>query len=159
MVTTANGLEELTGLAGADLGSGPWHSIEQAQVNTFADATGDHQWIHVDPVAAATGPFGGAIAHGYLTLALVPVLLQEIFRVEGATVTVNYGLDRVRFPAPVPVGSRIRLTARLDDVATKADGKTAQVSIDCTIEIDGQNKPACVARVVLLWVFDESASA
>jgi len=107
---------DLPDLEGAQLGSSSWHEISQDQINQFADATGDHQWIHIDPERAAAGPFGTTIAHGYLTLAVIPALLDDLLQVEGTAQAINYGLDKVRFPAPVPVGSRIRLTAAVDKV-------------------------------------------
>jgi acyl dehydratase len=138
---------QVRGLAGHDLGYSDWLEISQQQVQLFADATGDQQWIHVDPERAATGPFGGTIAHGYLTLALVIPLFGELLEVRGVRMSVNYGLEKVRFPSPVPVGSKIRLGAKVvsvDEVA--ADG--VQLVLDFVVEIDGQDKPACVARVV-----------
>ena len=145
MTTTVEGLEELKGLAGADLGYTDWLQVNQDRVNTFADATDDHQWIHVDPERAATGPFGGTIAHGYLTLALLIPLMTELLEVSGVRMSINYGLDKVRFPAPVPVGAKIRLkgqVASVDEVA----GNGVQVTVDFTVEIEGSDKPACVAR-------------
>jgi len=112
-------------------------------VNQFADATDDHQWIHVDPERAKTGPFGRTIAHGYLTLSLLPVLLRQIYRVENTSMVINYGLNKVRFPAPVPVGSRIRATSTLSD-AKPVDGGV-QVELTTTVEVEGGSKPACVA--------------
>src|SRR5918992_5360755 len=113
MSITVNGLDELKKLAGSDLGTSEWIEITQQRIDTFADATGDHQWIHVDVERARTGPFGGTIAHGYLTLALVIPLWSEILRVDGVALALNYGLNRVRFPAPVPVGAKLRLRARV----------------------------------------------
>jgi acyl dehydratase len=113
MTTTANGLGELTALAGADLGHTGWLEITQQRVNTFADATGDHQWIHVDQARAAAGPFGGTIAHGYLTLSLLIPLFGELLEVTGISMGINYGLNKVRFITPVPVGSKIRLAGRI----------------------------------------------
>ena len=147
MTTTVQGLEELKALAGHDLGYTDWLQIDQGRVNTFADATDDHQWIHVDPERAATGPFGSTIAHGYLTLALLIPLMSDLLVVEGVRMSLNYGLDKVRFPAPVPVGAKIRLkgqVATVDEV--KGDG--VQITIDFTVEIEGSDKPACVARGV-----------
>ncbi|GGN22930.1 acyl dehydratase [Actinoplanes campanulatus] len=147
MTTTVNGLDGLKSLAGKDLGRSAWLEITQERVNTFADATGDHQWIHVDVEKAAQGPFGAPIAHGYLTLSLVIPLFGELLVVEGITMGVNYGLEKVRFPSPVKVGSRIRLAATVvsvDDVA----GNGVQSVFDFTVEVEGQDKPACVARPV-----------
>jgi acyl dehydratase len=145
MTTTAHGLDEIKALAGADLGYTDWLQINQDRVNTFADATDDHQWIHVDPERAADGPFGGTIAHGYLTLALLIPLMTELLDVSGVKMSINYGLDKVRFPAPVPVGAKIRVkgqVASADEVA----GNGVQVTVDFTVEIEGSDKPACVAR-------------
>ncbi|WP_112266539.1 MaoC family dehydratase [Lentzea terrae] len=147
MTTTVQGLDELKALAGKDLGHTDWLQIEQGRVNTFADATDDHQWIHVDPERAAEGPFGGTIAHGYLTLALLIPLMTELLDVSGVRMSINYGLDKVRFPAPVPVGAKIRLNGKVADVEdVKGDG--VQITIDFTVEIEGSAKPACVARGV-----------
>jgi acyl dehydratase len=146
MATTINGIEEFKKYAGQHLGFSDWHVVDQPQVNLFADATGDHQWIHVDPERAAKGPFGGAIAHGYLTLSLVPVLLHEVLEVEGMAFGVNYGCNKVRFPAPVKVGSKIRLGAEVSSVEDVDGG--AQVIMDVIVESEGQSKPSCVAQVV-----------
>ena len=143
---TVNGLDELKTLAGKDLGHSDWLEITQERVNTFADATGDHQWIHVDPERAKAGPFGAPIAHGYLTLSLVIPLFGEVLKVEGVKMGVNYGLDKVRFPSPVPVGSKIRLGAKVVSVEDVTGG--TQSTFDFTVEIDGVAKPACVARTV-----------
>ena len=143
---TVNGLDELKALAGQDLGHSSWLEITQERVNTFADATGDHQWIHVDVERATSGPFGAPIAHGYLTLSLVIPLFGEILSIGGISMGVNYGLEKVRFPHPVPVGSKIRLKAKLVSVEDVAGG--AQSTFDFTVEIDGVAKPACVARPV-----------
>jgi acyl dehydratase len=147
MTTTANGLAELTALAGADLGHTGWLEITQPRVNMFADATDDHQWIHVDQTRAAAGPFGGTIAHGYLTLSLVIPLFGELLEVTGISMGINYGLNKVRFIAPVPVGSRIRLAVRIDSVAPAGDG-AVQLTASCTVELDGAGKPACVAQAI-----------
>ncbi|HUC35761.1 MAG TPA: MaoC family dehydratase [Acidimicrobiales bacterium] len=146
MTTTVHGIDEFKKFAGQHLGHSSWHLVDQAQVNLFADATGDHQWIHVDPDRAAGGPFGGTIAHGYLTLSLVPGLLQEVFRVENMTFGVNYGCNRVRFPAPLKVGSKVRLGAAIAEVEDIEGG--AQVVLDVTIEVEGVEKPSCAAQVV-----------
>ncbi|MET9828209.1 MaoC family dehydratase [Streptomyces sp. NPDC006385] len=144
MSITVNGLDELKKLAGSDLGTSEWIEITQERVDTFADATGDHQWIHVDPEKAAEGPFGAPIAHGYLTLSLFIPLFTELLDVQGVTTKVNYGLDKVRFPAPVKVGSRIRLVGRLAEVEEVPGG--VQITVDGTIEIEGGAKPAAVLR-------------
>ncbi|MFF4399122.1 MaoC family dehydratase [Streptomyces sp. NPDC001480] len=144
MSVTVNGLDELKKLAGSDLGSSEWIEVTQERIDTFADATGDHQWIHVDPQRAAEGPFGAPIAHGYLTLSLFIPLFTELLDVQGVTTKVNYGLNKVRFPSPVKVGSRIRLVARLADVEEVPGG--VQITVDGTIEIDGGGKPAAVLQ-------------
>ncbi|MFI8950042.1 MaoC family dehydratase [Streptomyces sp. NPDC053750] len=144
MSLTVNGLDELKKLADCDLGTSEWIEVTQERVDTFADATGDHQWIHVDPERAAAGPFGAPIAHGYLTLSLFIPLFTELLDVRGVTTKVNYGLDKVRFPAPVKVGSRIRLTGRLAEVTDVPGG--VQIAVDGTLEIEGGTKPAAVLR-------------
>jgi acyl dehydratase len=146
-VISVNGLDEIKTLAGRDLGRSDWLEITQERVNMFADATGDHQWIHVDVERAAAGPFGGPIAHGYLTLSLVIPLFTELLEITGTTMSVNYGLEKVRFPSPVRVGSKIRLAATVAEV-TEVAGNGVQMVLDFTVEIDGQPKPACVARPV-----------
>ncbi|MEV1205207.1 MaoC family dehydratase [Microbispora rosea] len=147
MTTTAHGLDEIKALAGKDLGHSGWLEITQERVNTFADATDDHQWIHVDPVRAADGPFGGPIAHGYLTLSLVIPLFNELLDIQGVKMSVNYGLEKVRFPSPVKVGGRIRLAAVVVSVED-VPGDGVQMLLDFTVEVEGANKPACVARVI-----------
>jgi len=143
-------LEEFVAAKGESLGFSDWHKITQEQVNAFADATDDHQWIHVNLERAASGPFGGTIAHGYLTVSLLPVLSMEIFRIEGLTMGINYGLDRVRFPSPVLTGSSIRAEATLTDVKQTHLGSLA--SIRMRVGIDGQDKAACVADTLSLFV-------
>ena len=150
MTTTVDGLAGAKALAGTDLGHTDWMAITQDRVNAFADATGDHQWIHVDRERAAAGPFGGTIAHGYLTLSLVIPLLNELVDVKGVSMGINYGLNKVRFPAPVPVGSKIRLAAQLGAVED-AGVNAVQAVIDCTIEVEGGGKPACAAQAVLRY--------
>ncbi|WRZ89464.1 MaoC family dehydratase [Streptomyces sp. NBC_01007] len=144
MTITVNGLDDLRKLAGADLGTSEWIEVTQERIDTFADATGDHQWIHVDPRRAAEGPFGAPIAHGYLTLSLFIPLFTDLLEVEGVTTKVNYGLNKVRFPAPVKAGSRIRLVARLASVEDVPGG--VQIAVDGTVEIDGGGKPAAVLQ-------------
>jgi acyl dehydratase len=146
-VIAVHGLDEIKALAGRDLGRSDWLEITQERVDTFADATGDHQWIHVDRERAAKGPFGGTIAHGYLTLSLVIPLFTELLAITGTTMSVNYGLEKVRFPNPVRVGSKVRLAAIVAEV-TEVAGNGVQMVLDFTVEIDGQTKPACVARPV-----------
>ena len=143
-------LDEFVAAKGESLGFSEWHKITQEQVNAFADATGDHQWIHVDLERAASGPFGGTIAHGYLTVSLLPVLMTEIFRIDNLTMGINYGLDRVRFPSPVLTGSSIRAEATLTDVRQTHLGSLAQIRM--RIEIEGQEKSACVADTLSLFV-------
>jgi acyl dehydratase len=140
---TATGVSGVLSLPrGVELGQSDLVEITQEAVNKFAEATGDYQWIHVDPERARQSPFGGTIAHGYMTLSLVPRLLPEILRLEGFSMVVNYGCERVRFPSPVPVGSKVRATAVLDDVTEIAGG--LQVTITMAITVDGAAKPACV---------------
>ncbi len=147
MGRTFSGIEELRACAGEHLGYSDWHEVSQAQVDAFAEATGDHQWIHVDPERARReSPFGGPVAHGYLTLSLAPVLLAQVISVGGVSMGVNYGCNKVRFPAPVPVGSKIRLGATLSSVEEIAGG--AQVVMGLVFEVDGQDKPSCVAEAV-----------
>lgn len=141
--TVATGVEGVKALVGKPLGYSAWHEVTQEQVDLFADATGDHQWIHVDPVRAKDGPFGTTIAHGFLTLSLIPMMLPQILRFEGFSMGVNYGLDRARFPAPVPVGSKVRATAVVDE-ATEIDGGV-QTKLTVTFEVEGGDKPVCVA--------------
>lgn len=147
MTTEAHGVQELKALAGTDLGSSEWLEVTQERVNTFADATGDHQWIHVDEERAAQGPFGKTIAHGYLTLSLVIPLFTQMLTVTGVSMSVNYGLGKVRFPSPVPVGSRVRLTGRVGAVEEVAGGGV-QMELDFTVERDGSDKPACVGQAL-----------
>ena len=145
-----NGIAELQDAAGTELGTSDWHEITQAQVDQFADATGDHQWIHVDPVKAASGPFGGTIAHGYLTLSLVPLFVSEVYSLEGVRMAVNYGTNKVRFPAPVLVGSQVRGSVTLDSVEPSSLGYTVAATV--TVEVAGGTKPACVAQTLAVVV-------
>ena len=131
------------------LGTGQWRTITQQQVDLFADATDDHQWIHVDPERAKAGPFGTTIAHGYLTVSLAPVFIAEILQVDGVQMAMNYGLNKVRFPAPVPVGARLRGTLQLS--AAQARGDMVEAVLSLTIHIEGSERPACVAEVVVLY--------
>src|SRR5271155_5627778 len=149
MTTHVNSIEELTPLIGTHLGYGEYRTVAQEQVNLFADATGDHQWIHVDPERAAAGPYGRTIAHGYLTLALGPALLWEVLEVSDASITVNYGLNRVRFPAPLPVGSRVRADITCAAVEEVTGG--LQATLVLTFECEGGSKPVCVAEVLLRY--------
>jgi acyl dehydratase len=131
---------------GLELGPSGWQEIRQERIDAFADATGDHQWIHVDPERAASGPFGTTIAHGFLTLSMLPHSTFELMHVEDASAAINYGLNKVRFPAPVPVGSRVRTTFRVVDVAEVQGG--VQVTTAATVEREGSDKPVCVAETV-----------
>ncbi|MEU6745916.1 MaoC family dehydratase [Spirillospora sp. NPDC046719] len=139
-------IDDLRGAQGDVLGTSDWLMIDQGRVDGFAEATGDHQWIHVDPERAASGPFGGTIAHGYLTLSLLPYFASQNYRIEGARMSVNYGLNKVRFVSPVRVGSRLRGTTELLEVADLDTG--AQLRFRTTIELEGSEKPACVAETL-----------
>jgi acyl dehydratase len=136
-------LDELRAAAGTHLGYSGWLTVSQERIDVFAEATGDHQWIHVDPERAKAGPFGGTVAHGFLTLSLLPVLMAQVYEVGGVRMAVNYGLDRVRFPAPTPAGSRVR--ASVDLVEARDVGGGLQVTAEVTVEAEGQPKPVCVA--------------
>jgi acyl dehydratase len=141
-------LEEITDAIGEELGTSDWITIDQDRVNRFADATDDHQWIHVDLEQARAGPFGGTIAHGYLTLSLLPWFANQIFALDTPGPKLNYGLNKVRFPAPVPVGKRIRATATISGITDLPAGK--QLTLGWVIDIEDQPKPACVAESVVL---------
>ncbi|MDT9592182.1 MaoC family dehydratase [Nocardioides zeae] len=145
-----NGTDAILASVGASLGTSAWVPVTQDRVDLFAEATGDHQWIHVDPERAANGPFGGTIAHGYLTVSVIPVFLADLYRLEGVSSVLNYGLERVRFPAPLPVGSRVRGTVVLAE-AVQAKGGVL-MSMDVTVECEGAARPVCVARVLHLAV-------
>lgn len=147
MSVVARSSEDLHALVGENLGSSSWAAVTQDQIDGFADVTGDHQWIHTDPERAESGPFGTTIAHGYLTLSLLVPLLEQVLVIENRSSSINYGLDKVRFPAPVPAGSRVRLSATLAE-ATEVDSGV-QVKVDCVFQVEGQERPACVARAVL----------
>ncbi|WP_128981981.1 MaoC family dehydratase [Streptomyces roseicoloratus] len=144
MTLTVDGIDALKQLVGSELGTSEWIDVTQDRIDGFADATGDHQWIHVDVEKAKAGPFGAPIAHGYLTLSLFIPLFTGLLDVRGVTTKVNYGLDKVRFPSPVTSGSRLRLVARLAEVQDVPGG--VQIAVDGTIEIEGATKPACVLR-------------
>jgi acyl dehydratase len=150
MVHTFHGVDEVLASVGTQLGQTDWLEITQEQVNTFADATGDHQWIHVDVERAAKGPFGGTIAHGYLTLSLIARFGPELFRVEGVSASLNYGVNKVRFPAAVPVGAKVRASAIVSGAQQIESG--IQVSLQWVIKIENNAKPACVAETVVLLV-------
>jgi acyl dehydratase len=141
-------LDELATLAGEELGTSDWLEITQDRVNAFADATGDHQWIHVDVERAAAGPFGGTIAHGYLTLSLIPFLGAQVFSLETPGAKLNYGVNKVRFPSPVPVGARVRDHVTMGEVTDLPAG--TQLTLRHTVEIEGRPKPGCVAETVVL---------
>ena len=145
---TFDGLDEFERAVGTHLGHSRWRTVTQEQVDLFADTTDDHQWIHVDPERAARGPFGSTVAHGFLTLALLPSMVREIYRVEGMAMVVNYGSDRVRFPDPTPVGARIRAGAELTRLDRGPQGALAMVTT--TVEIEGVAKPACVSDSLFL---------
>ncbi|MCK7623166.1 MaoC family dehydratase [Streptomyces sp. RS10V-4] len=139
-------VEELRAAVGEELGPSDWMAVDQRRIDLFAEATGDHQWIHVDPEKAAAGPFGTTIAHGYLTLSLLPVLVPRLLRVDNVAMGINYGTNKVRFPAPVPVGSRLRARARIAEVAEVPGG--VQLTTVVTVEREGGEKPVCVAESV-----------
>ncbi|ROO85961.1 acyl dehydratase [Actinocorallia herbida] len=143
-------IEELRAAIGTHLGYSDWHTVTQKQIDTFAEATGDHQWIHTDPVKAAAGPFGATIAHGFLTLSLVPLLAGRVYRVEGISMGVNYGADRLRFPAPVPVDSRIRAGVEL--LSLEQGGGGYRLTARVAIEREGAAKPVCVVDAVSVLV-------
>jgi acyl dehydratase len=144
------GIEELELAVGTHLGYSDWHTVTQQQIDTFAEATGDHQWIHVDPERAAQGPFGSTIAHGYLTLSLVPMLVWQVYKVEGVKMGVNYGANKVRFPSPVPVDSKVRAGVELLSLEPGGGGHRATARV--TIERAGGDKPACVVEAVSVLV-------
>jgi acyl dehydratase len=147
-MTTTLTLEELEQAGERDLGATDWVTLDQERINQFAEATGDHQWIHVDPEMAAQGPFGGTIAHGYLSLSLLPGLLPEVLTVEGARMGINYGIDRVRFTAPVPVGSHVRVKAKLQSAERRGEGVLYKLGVE--VEIKDAEKPALVGEVLYL---------
>jgi acyl dehydratase len=147
MTTTISHPKDLLTMVGDDLGSSPWVEVSQEMINLFAEATGDHQWIHVDVERAKEGPFGGPIAHGYLTLSLLIPLWSQIVEFEELGMAVNYGLNKVRFPAPVPAGSRVRVGAVLAD-AEEVDGDGVQATVDAVMHVEGAAKPVCVAQMV-----------
>jgi acyl dehydratase len=150
MTTQIDGVAGLLELSGEHLGYSDWHEVTQQQVNLFANATGDHQWIHVDVERAKAGPFGAPIAHGYLTLSLTPVLLDEVFCVGAISMSVNYGMNKLRFPAPVPVGSRVRAGVELAAVDEVSGG--VQATLGVTFEVEGSAKPVCVAEILFRYL-------
>ena len=144
--TTINGIDELKTRVGDELGVSDWRDVTQADIDAFAEVTGDDQWIHVDPERAKDTPFGGTIAHGYFTLSLAPVFSYELFELTGVAMGINYGTNKVRFPAPLPVGSRVRMRMALQDVQDIPGG--AQLTMLLTFERDGGDKPVCVAETL-----------
>jgi acyl dehydratase len=144
------GIHELEQAVGTHLGHSDWHAVEQDRIDLFADATGDHQWIHLDAERAEDGPFGSTIAHGFLTLSLLPMLTAEVYRVEGVRMGINYGADKVRFPSPVPVGSKVRAGVELTRITPSSLG--FQVATRVRIEREGGDKPACVADMLSVMV-------
>jgi acyl dehydratase len=146
MTTTITGIEGLKEAEGKTLGTSEWHEVTQEDIDAFADVTGDHQWIHVDPERAKDTPFGGTIAHGYYTLSLAPRFTEQVLALDGFAFAINYGLNRVRFPAPLPVGSRVRMTAKLTKLEDVPGG--AQMTLELTFERDGGEKPVCVAETL-----------
>ncbi len=150
MTQVFSGLDALAGAAGTELGPTDWLAITQERVDLFADATDDHQWIHVDPERAADGPFGATIAHGLLTLSLLPRFMQELYRVDGVRMAINYGFNKVRFVSPVPVGAKVRARARLEKVE-RLDS-AVQATMVTTVEIEGVDKPAAAIESVVRYV-------
>jgi acyl dehydratase len=144
------GISEFEIRVGEHLGYSDWRQVTQKEIDLFAEATGDRQWIHVDPEKAAGGPYGKTIAHGYLTLSLVPILVQQIYRVTGLSMQVNYGSDKLRFPAPVPVDSRIRAGAEL--LKMERDDKGGRATVRVTVEVEGSDRPACVVDTIAAMV-------
>lgn len=147
---TLTGIGDLEALVGQHLGSSDWVEITQERIDLFAEATGDHQWIHVDPQRAADGPFGATIAHGYLTLSLLPLFYQSVYRVEGVKMGINYGANKVRFLNPVTVGSRLRGSIEVGEVR-RLPNDGAQVTWNVTVELDGSEKPACYAETISVF--------
>jgi acyl dehydratase len=143
---TFTSTDELKAAVGQEIGVSEWHPVPQSQIDLFAEATGDDQWIHVDPEKAKTGPYGTTIAHGYLTLSLLAPLMKSVYRIEGAKVAVNYGLNKVRFAAPVPVDSRLRVRVSLRSVEDVPGG--VQSVWSAVVELEGSEKPACIAETV-----------
>jgi acyl dehydratase len=144
---TITGLDELRDAKGETLGTSDWHEVTQEAIDAFADVTGDHQWIHVDRERAKDTPFGGTIAHGYYTLALSPMLTGQVMALDGFAMVINYGANRLRFPAPVPVGSRVRVTVKVADLEDTPGG--AQLTLELTFEVEGGEKPVCVAQTLM----------
>ncbi|WP_025776872.1 MaoC family dehydratase [Brevibacterium sp. VCM10] len=147
---TLNGIDDIESLIGQELGTSEWTTKDQDDINAFADVTDDHQWIHVDEARAADGPYGATIVHGFFTLSLIPKFSAEIFSIEGMSMKINYGLNKVRFLQPVVVGSRLRGKVEVKDVIRGDKG--TQVILAHTIEIEGEQRPACIAEVVTLLI-------
>ncbi len=147
MAVTINGIDELKAKVGEELGVSDWHEVTQEAINDFADVTGDHQWIHVDPERAKDTPFGGTIAHGFYTLSLGPKVNDEIVSFDGFAFAMNYGLGKVRFPSPLPVGSKVRMRATISEVSDVAGG--VQFTIAQTFEREGGEKPVCVSELLV----------
>ena len=144
---TINGLSEMQSLVGQELGVSDWHLVTQEEINTFAEATHDHQWIHVDPERCRReSPFGGPIAHGYYTLSLAPYLFAQVLRVDGVRMGVNYGLNKMRLPSPLPIGSKVRVRATLNGFEPIDGGASSTIGL--SFEVEGQAKPTCVAEVI-----------
>ncbi|CAM3036132.1 MaoC family dehydratase [Skermania piniformis] len=148
MTRTFTSIDEVKAAVGEELGPSEPLVVDQARIDAFADATGDHQWIHVDPERAAAGPYGATIAHGYLTLSLIPQFAQQLFALDFGVARINYGANKIRFPAPVPVGSALRATATVTDVADGAASCT--VTVRYVVAVDGAAKPACVAETLVV---------
>lgn len=144
--------QEAADAVGTRLGESDWLAIEQDRIDRFADATGDHQWIHVDPEKARDGPFGRTVAHGYLTFSLINHFLPELIRAKGMKMGINYGADRLRFPAPVPVGARVRAVGELVEVNI-LEGNAVQTKVRVTMEVEGSDKPGCVAEILSRYYF------
>jgi acyl dehydratase len=149
MATHIESVEELPSLVGTELGVTEWTKVTQEQVDRFADATGDHQWIHTDPERAASGPFGGTIAHGFLTLSLTPKVVADVLQIGDMQAALNYGLNKVRFPAPVPVGSNVRAALGIASAQQKPSG--IEVVFNVRFESDAATKPVCVAESLVLY--------
>jgi acyl dehydratase len=143
-------VDELAGRVGHEVGVSDWVTVDQERIDRFADATGDHQWIHVDAQRAAAGPYGSTIAHGYLSLSMLPALVGPLLRIEGVSMRLNYGIEKVRFPHPVPVDSRIRARITIESVEESRQG--VRLGLACVLEIDGVQKPACVANTISLLI-------
>ena len=140
--------DEIRAALGEEIGPTAWFAVDQARIDAFADATGDHQWIHTDPARAASGPFGSTVAHGFLTLSLIPFFSAQLVRLDFGSARINYGLGKVRFPAPVPVGSRLRASASFADLKPSSAGVT--VTTRYTVELEGAPKPACIAETLVV---------